>query len=112
MGAAEGGLVQLTRAIVRRNHRSGLYAFGEGSRLELTDVGGGVRLDQSRALTLLGTTGRASLGVPQGHSEPARQLLHGLGERDHVGLHDEVDDVSTGLAAEAVVQPLGRGHVE
>lgn len=38
VGAAEGGLVQLTRAIVRRNHRSGLYAFGEGSRLELTDV--------------------------------------------------------------------------
>lgn len=38
VGSSAGGLVQITRGIVRRNRRSGMYAFGEGSRLELTDV--------------------------------------------------------------------------
>jgi len=37
-GTQGGGTLRMTRAIVRRNLRSGLYAFGDDSRIELTDV--------------------------------------------------------------------------
>ena len=39
-------------------------------------------------------------------------ILSALGEGEVVDLHDEVDGVAAILAAEAVVEPLGRADVE
>ena len=64
------------------------------------------------ALTLLAGTAGTTFGVTQRDPEAGSQLLHSLRERDHVGLHDEIDDVTAGLAPEAVVEAFGGSHVE
>jgi hypothetical protein len=90
--------------------RGGLMGLGEQAGVELG--GGDVRGHQPGPSTLRTVRNRAALLVTQRYPGPARQPLDRLGEAEVVGLHDEVDDVATHAAAEAVEVAARRADVE
>jgi hypothetical protein len=55
---------------------------------------------------------RADAFVPKRDPGGASQPLHGLGEREVLHLHEEVEDVASLPASEAVEDLLGRIHGE
>ena len=71
-----------------------------------------MRLEQPGAFALRTPRAGAGVFVAQLDAEPAGQLLDRLLEREVLDALEEVDDVAAHLAAEAVVETLGRGDVE
>ena len=69
-------------------------------------------LDESRAYALLAVDGGATFDIAKLHTSLLRQLLDGLRERQVIHALDEVDDISTFAAAEAVPHAAARRDVE
>ena len=71
-----------------------------------------MRLDESRAHALLTVDGGATVDVAKLHTGLLREFLDGLRERQVIHALNEVDDISTFAATEAVPHAAARCDVE
>ena len=109
-GEAEPKVVaaSLSKPRSARNWRAAI-ASGDAEVAGVERLGELVRLDQPvpRVARRARWLRSVALGVAQLHAGLVGEVLHGLGERQPVVLHQERDDVATLAAAEAVVSTAG-----